>query len=40
MFTRLRLINFKAWKDTGSMALKWAPKLAGSRSPMTSTPNR
>jgi energy-coupling factor transporter ATP-binding protein EcfA2 len=32
MFTRLRLINFKAWRDTGDLALKPVTMLLGTNS--------
>lgn len=37
MFTRLRLTNFKAWKDTGSIALKPVTMLLGTNSSGKST---
>ena len=37
MFTKLRLINFKAWWDTGELALKPVTPLVGAEPSRKST---
>jgi predicted ATPase len=37
MFTRLRLVNFKAWEDTGEIPLKPVTMLLGTNSSGKST---